>query len=382
MSTVKVKEFATLVVVGTWLLLALSACEQSKRAEIVSTEEVLRARPEMATVPDAATETESATQTESDQGGLPFEGQSIARESPGLSESLVFSPEPPPGPVLPSGDEGGVAAGTDVTALVPPSHPPGYSAPPLVERSPASDYIPDLPPPAFRGARAGEFRVSSADPMGRVDSAEEDGGVPSAVEELEVVQAEASTPEPGPAPSPEPAPLSAVAEETVSRTAPVESPVAESEPAIAKLEPSDFVPDAPEPEERRADAAAVGTNRAEGSELTDVFFDFNQDAIRPGAVPVLEKNAKLLKHAYNGSTVLIEGHCDERGTGEYNLELGKRRAQAVRAYLVDLGVDESRIQIASYGKERPFCAASTPACWQQNRRGHFVRRVLLPSSQR
>ena len=88
---------------------------------------------------------------------------------------------------------------------------------------------------------------------------------------------------------------------------------------------------------------------------------------------MLEKDAELLKSIYKDSGVLIEGHCDERGTVEYNLELGKRRAQAVKDYLVDLGIEESRIQIVSYGKERPFCTESEPSCWKQNRRGHFVR---------
>ena len=107
--------------------------------------------------------------------------------------------------------------------------------------------------------------------------------------------------------------------------------------------------------------------------MADVFFDYDEYAIRPDAVPVLEKDAELLKSTYKDSGVLIEGHCDERGTVEYNLELGKRRAQAVKDYLVDLGIEESRIRIVSYGKERPFCAESEPSCWKQNRRGHFVR---------
>ena len=373
MSTMKFKDFATLIVVGAWLLVTLLACENSKHAEIVNAEDIL-AQASLATIPD--------TDTGSDQSGMPFEGQSIAQESLGLSEPLVFAPEPPPSPVLPSGDEGGVEAGTGVTAFVPPTRPAGYSEPPLVERSPASDYVPDLPPQAFRSARTSEFGVSSVDPMGRVDSLEEHGGTPSAVKGMQVVQADVSSPEPGSALSPEPAPMSAVAEETVSQTVSTELPASEPEPKIAKLEPSDFAPSAPEPEERRAETVAARTDQAEDSELADVFFDYDQYAIRSGAVPVLEKNAELLKHTYKGSTVLIEGHCDERGTGEYNLELGKRRAQAVKEYLVDLGVDESRIQIASYGKEKPFCMESTASCWQQNRRGHFVQRVLLSSSSR
>ena len=88
---------------------------------------------------------------------------------------------------------------------------------------------------------------------------------------------------------------------------------------------------------------------------------------------MLEKDVELLKGTYKDSGVLIEGHCDERGTVEYNLELGKRRAQAVKDYLVDRGIEESRIRIVSYGKERPFCTESNESCFQKNRRGHFVR---------
>ncbi len=149
---------------------------------------------------------------------------------------------------------------------------------------------------------------------------------------------------------------------------PVEEPVAEKKVEMAKLEPDDFVPETSEPEPARP---APEPRKPSG--LDDVFFDFDQYSIRDDAVPVLEKDAELLKSAYKDSGVLVEGHCDERGTREYNLELGKRRAQAVKDYLVDLGIEESRIQIVSYGKERPFCKESEPSCWKQNRRGHFVR---------
>ncbi len=70
--------------------------------------------------------------------------------------------------------------------------------------------------------------------------------------------------------------------------------------------------------------------------------------------------------------ILIEGHCDERGTGSYNLALGDRRANAAKEYLVSLGIDGSRIKTVSYGKERPFCTDSNESCWQQNRRAHLV----------
>ena len=75
---------------------------------------------------------------------------------------------------------------------------------------------------------------------------------------------------------------------------------------------------------------------------------------------------------WTGTRVRIEGHADERGTSEYNLALGERRAAAARDYLVGLGVDQSRINIVSKGKEAPFCTEHNEACWRQNRRGHFI----------
>ena len=109
-----------------------------------------------------------------------------------------------------------------------------------------------------------------------------------------------------------------------------------------------------------------------GGGLGHVYFDFDQYVIRGDAVSTLQENAQLLSAQYQDSSVLIEGHCDERGTTDYNLVLGERRAQAVKDYLVDLGVSSSRIQIVSYGKERPSCTGSEESCYQENRRGHVV----------
>lgn len=109
-----------------------------------------------------------------------------------------------------------------------------------------------------------------------------------------------------------------------------------------------------------------------GGGLGHVYFDFDQYVIRGDAVSTLQENAQLLSATYQDSSVLIEGHCDERGTTDYNLVLGERRAQAVKDYLVNLGVSSSRIQIVSYGKERPSCTGSEESCYQENRRGHVV----------
>jgi peptidoglycan-associated lipoprotein len=106
--------------------------------------------------------------------------------------------------------------------------------------------------------------------------------------------------------------------------------------------------------------------------VTDIFFDYDQYRIRQDAITVLETNAKVLIGRYPDKKVVIQGHCDERGTREYNLILGERRALAVKNYLIDLGVPEKNMQVISYGKEKPFCIEHSKKCWQKNRRSHFV----------
>ena len=105
--------------------------------------------------------------------------------------------------------------------------------------------------------------------------------------------------------------------------------------------------------------------------LGDVFFDYDQMAIRSDAKTTLEQNAKILMARFTDRKIVIEGHCDERGTEEYNLILGKRRAMAVKGYLSDLGVPSSNLTIISFGKSKPFCQERTHECLQQNRRAHF-----------
>jgi len=106
-------------------------------------------------------------------------------------------------------------------------------------------------------------------------------------------------------------------------------------------------------------------------ELTDVFFDFDKYDIRPGDAKTLDSNASWLKSNPN-HLVLIEGHCDQRGTNEYNLALGERRAKSTMNYLVSQGVQANRITIISYGEERPQCTEHNEACWAKNRRAHFL----------
>ena len=105
--------------------------------------------------------------------------------------------------------------------------------------------------------------------------------------------------------------------------------------------------------------------------LADVRFDFDQAIIRAGDAKILDASTAWLK-AHPTQLLLIEGHCDERGTIEYNLALGERRAKAAMTYLVSHGVDARRITLVSYGKERPLCTEKTRSCWARNRRDHFL----------
>ncbi len=154
-----------------------------------------------------------------------------------------------------------------------------------------------------------------------------------------------------------------------------EKPSALPLPSAAESAPSVVAPpSAPAVAEATQPAGAppsIPATSEETAALSDVFFDFDRFAIRQDAQATLEANARWLKTA-NGRKVLIEGHCDERGTVEYNLVLGEKRAQSVKQYLEELGVPASQIQITSFGKEKPFCTEHSDACWQQNRRAHFV----------
>ena len=105
--------------------------------------------------------------------------------------------------------------------------------------------------------------------------------------------------------------------------------------------------------------------------VKDAFFDYDKSDIRPDAQQALMADAAFLQQHPN-IRFTVEGHCDERGSTEYNLGLGDRRATAVKSFLVQQGVSADRIRTISYGKEKPFCTEHTEDCWQQNRRGHFV----------
>jgi len=105
--------------------------------------------------------------------------------------------------------------------------------------------------------------------------------------------------------------------------------------------------------------------------LADVFFDYDKSDLKDEARSSLQKNADWLKK-WTSTKITVEGHCDSRGTAEYNLALGERRATAVKDYLVTLGVPADRVLVITKGKEQPFCTQETDECWAQNRRGHFI----------
>lgn len=181
-----------------------------------------------------------------------------------------------------------------------------------------------------------------------------------------------------------PAPMAAA---TVSPQIPPEPPKAEPatpvEPAPVQPEPARIEKITPPPvvEEARvmeqppvpAPSPRPAVQPAQPvAELSDIFFDFDRFTVRGDAQPVLGANAGTLK-SQPDQQIVIEGHCDERGTSAYNLVLGERRAQSAKHYLQVLGIPASQIRITSYGKERPFCTEHSEDCWQSNRRAHFRR---------
>jgi peptidoglycan-associated lipoprotein len=119
-------------------------------------------------------------------------------------------------------------------------------------------------------------------------------------------------------------------------------------------------------EEIRAEQAASAS-----AGLRDIFFGYDSWTISDDQRQSLSRDADWMK-SNPGAVIKVEGHCDERGTSDYNLVLGEKRAKAVRNYLVELGISANRLSVVSYGKERPSCLEHAESCYQQNRRGHLV----------
>jgi peptidoglycan-associated lipoprotein len=151
--------------------------------------------------------------------------------------------------------------------------------------------------------------------------------------------------------------------------APAPTPPTPPEPAPPPAPDSSGAAEPPATAAARPDIEGFEPSRA----LRDIFFEFDDAEVSAEGARVLEANAAWLRD--NPSVgVLIEGHCDERGTNEYNLALGQHRARATADYLIAQGVESARITVVSYGEERPFCTERTEECWSQNRRSHFLIR--------
>jgi peptidoglycan-associated lipoprotein len=162
------------------------------------------------------------------------------------------------------------------------------------------------------------------------------------------------------APPPVPPPAAAPPTPAAPAPAPAPAPVAPAPAAPPTAAPAPApAPPAP-PKEYRSNVA-----------LKQIFFAFDKAEIRPADAQTLAASAAYLK-ANPNQLVLIEGHCDERGTSEYNLALGERRAKAAMNYLVSNGIEASRITTISYGKERPSCTEKNEACWSKNRNDTFL----------
>ena len=160
---------------------------------------------------------------------------------------------------------------------------------------------------------------------------------------------------------------------TVSSTVPdVPTTVTQQETTVT-TPPDDFVQDADRPtvEELPRDIEQLNRVAQDRGYVRDAFFNYNESALSEDAQMALNATANWLRNnpQYN---LLIEGHCDERGTEQYNLALGDRRASIVRDYLVTLGVDSGRMRTVSYGEERPFDEGHNESAWRQNRRAHLV----------
>jgi peptidoglycan-associated lipoprotein len=155
------------------------------------------------------------------------------------------------------------------------------------------------------------------------------------------------------------------------------APEAAPPPAIAETapapEPTPQAPAEPAPEldPLGGDLASVNDYLRRQGLLADTFFDYDRASLTDQGREELARNAQFLRQ-YPQFLVTLEGHCDDRGTPEYNLALGERRAFTVRGYLSSLGIDEGRLRTMSYGEERPVCTDSEESCWRQNRRAHPV----------
>jgi len=154
---------------------------------------------------------------------------------------------------------------------------------------------------------------------------------------------------------------------TVTPPTIVEAPRRETPAVAPRTEPPATTPVA---------AAPPSSKQLENylNQLLDAYFDYNEAELRSDAFTALNKNSETLRSLLRQSPdakFVVAGHCDERGSAEYNLALGERRAQAAREFLIKVGVPEDRLSTISYGKDRPVCSEHDEACWQKNRRAYL-----------
>jgi peptidoglycan-associated lipoprotein len=168
------------------------------------------------------------------------------------------------------------------------------------------------------------------------------------------------------APPPPPATTPAAQSAVTSRPAPV--------PARAAATPRLAAPTAA-PAPRYPSAATRARIDELLAKIEDAYFDYDKSSLRPDALNALQADSTELRDIlkdYPDYKLTIEGHCDERGSDEYNVALGDRRAQAAKNYLVQVGIPSSQLNLISYGKMRPVCSEHDEACWQRNRRIHIL----------
>jgi len=166
--------------------------------------------------------------------------------------------------------------------------------------------------------------------------------------------------------APPPAVPQPAAEPRSSTPAPQRAATAESRPTPAPVST---------PTERTPNAATRARIDELLGRIEDAYFDYDQHALRPDAVKALEADSTELRNIlkdYPDYKLTIEGHCDERGSAEYNLALGDARAHAAKDYLVQVGIPAGQLNVTSYGKEKPVCEEHDENCWQKNRRVHIV----------
>ncbi|HEY1339708.1 MAG TPA: OmpA family protein [Bryobacteraceae bacterium] len=161
-------------------------------------------------------------------------------------------------------------------------------------------------------------------------------------------------------------------------TTPTPTQTAQTTPTPTRSQPPAATPSQPTPSQptsRYPDAATRARIDQLLARIEDAYFDYDKHTLRPDAVKALEGDSRELRDIivqYPDYKLTIEGHCDERGSAEYNMQLGQARAESAKNYLVQVGIPSAQLNTISYGKEKPACEEHDEACWQKNRRIHIV----------